>query len=209
MFLRLSFHLWYYFRPPWDKGISPPELLEFLAQHPPGRAIDLGCGSGTNVITLARHGWEVTGVDFAPRAIALARRKVRQASLQADLRVADVTRLEGIDGPFDLALDIGCFHGVTDRPAYLRQLQRILRPGGHWLLYGFFRPAEPTQFHGMDRLFALFQSRLPPGLEESDLENIQQSGLSLIWRKDGTDRRGRPSAWFLFRKNFTTKAHAD
>nr|BAL58283.1 methyltransferase type 11 [uncultured Chloroflexota bacterium] len=200
MLHRLSFHFWYYFRPPWDKGISPPELLEFIARHPPGRAIDLGCGSGTNVITLARHGWQVTGVDFAPRAIALARRKLRQASLQAELHVADVTRLEGVDGPFDLALDVGCFHGVLDRRAYLHQLQRILRPGAHWLLYGFFRPAGPAQFQGIDRLFALLQSRVPAGISSSDLEAIQQSGFTLLWRKDGSDRRGRPSAWFLFQK---------
>lgn len=199
--LRLSFHLWYYARPPWDKGISPPELLEFIATHPAGRAIDLGCGSGTNVITLARHGWQVTGVDFAPRAISLARRKLREAGLQADLRVGDVTRLDGIEGPFDLALDIGCFHGVTNRPAYLRQLKRILRPGGYWLLYAFFRPAEAARFEGKDRLFVALQSRTPPGLEESDLAYILQSGLHLCWRKDGHDRRGRPSAWFLFQKS--------
>jgi cyclopropane fatty-acyl-phospholipid synthase-like methyltransferase len=199
--LRLSFHLWYYFRPPWDKGQSPPELLEYLAQHPPARAIDLGCGSGTNVITLARHGWQVSGVDFAPRAIALARRKVRQAGLHADLYVADVTRLdERIPGAFDLALDIGCFHGVVDRPAYLRQLQRLLRPGGHWLLYAFFRSSAPESFQGWDRLFALLQSRTPPGLNESDLRHIEASGFRLLWRKDGHDRRGRPSAWFLFQK---------
>lgn len=198
--LRLSFHLWYYSRPPWDKGISPPELLEFLATHPPGRAIDLGCGTGTNVLTLVRHGWQVTGVDFAPRAITLARRKLQQAGLQADLRVADVTRLDGIEGPFDLALDIGCFHGVTDRLAYLRQLNRILRPGGYWLLYAFFRPAQAARFEGKDRLFAILQSRTPPGLEEKDLEHILQRGLRLLWRKDGQDRRGRPSAWFLFQK---------
>ncbi|MFO3797016.1 MAG: hypothetical protein ACK8QZ_06985 [Anaerolineales bacterium] len=122
--------------------------------------------------------------------------------------MADVTRLEGIEGPFDLALDIGCFHGVTDRLAYLRQLQRILRAGGNWLLYAFFRPAKPTEFHGIDRLFAHLQSRQPLGLEESDLDNIQKSGLSLIWRKDGSDRRGRPSAWFLFRKEPTAKDHS-
>ena len=32
---------------PWDTGVSPPELLDFLDRHPPGRALDLGCGTGT------------------------------------------------------------------------------------------------------------------------------------------------------------------
>ncbi len=182
---RLNFNLWYFAHPPWDSGISPPELLEYLATHPPARAIDLGCGSGTNVITLAQHGWQVSGVDFAPRAIHIARRKIEQAQVSAQLYVGDVTQLKGIDGPFDLALDMGCFHGVEDRAAYLRQLRRILAPGGDWLLYGFFKAAP----------------HLPgPGLVASDLDRIQAHGLRLLWRKDGLDKRERPSAWFLFQK---------
>ena len=97
---------------PWDSGISPPELLEFIAEHPPGRAIDLGCGTGTNVITLAQHGWQVSGVDFAPRAIKVARRKAKHVKIDADLRVGDVTKLRGVDGKFNLALDMGCFHNL-------------------------------------------------------------------------------------------------
>jgi len=64
---RINFNLWYFRRPPWDRGISPPELFDFISKHPAGRAIDLGCGTATNVITLAQNGWQVTGIDFAPR----------------------------------------------------------------------------------------------------------------------------------------------
>src|SRR3972149_2064567 len=98
----LSFTVWYFGRPPWDSGISPPELLEFIRSHPAGRAIDLGCGTGTNVLTLARAGWQVTGVDFVLRAIRIAKQKIKQAGVTADLRVGNVTKLHGINGPFDL-----------------------------------------------------------------------------------------------------------
>ena len=81
---------------PWDSGISPPELLEFITKYPPGRAIDLGCGTGTNVITLTEHGWQVSGVDFVPRAIKIARRKIKAAKIDADLHVGDVTKLRQI-----------------------------------------------------------------------------------------------------------------
>ncbi len=185
MFRRLNFSLWYFFHPPWDSGISPPELLDFIADHPAGRAIDLGCGTGTNVVTLARHGWQVTGVDFAPRAIQMARRKVAGAGLQVHLAVGDVTRLNGIAGPFDLALDLGCFHGVPNRPDYLAQLSRVLAPGGHWLMYGFFR--SDTRAPG-------------PGLTPDDIELVRSSGFRLLHRKDGVDKRDRPSAWFLFQR---------
>lgn len=181
---RLAFMFWYLGRPPWDSGISPPELSEFIDNHPPGRAIDMGCGTGTNAVTLARAGWQVTGVDFVPRAIGLARRKARAAGLNVHWMIGDVTRLQGINGPFDLALDLGCFHGIRDKAAYLTQLERVLAPGGSWLMYGFFKSS---------------QQQPGPGLTETDLK-LAGSRLSLLRRKDGFDVRGRPSAWFHYQK---------
>lgn len=187
MFRRLSFNLWYFRNPPWDSGISPPELLEFIQTHPAGKAIDLGCGTGTNVITLARAGWQVTGVDFAIPAIRMAKNKVNKTGAHANLLVGDVTKLTDITGPFDLALDLGCFHGLTqqERLNYLTQLQRILAPNGFWLLYAFLSPGTPRSGHG---------------LAEAEIDFIS-SQLILVSRCDGFDKRERPSAWFLFQKN--------
>jgi ubiquinone/menaquinone biosynthesis C-methylase UbiE len=181
---RLTFQLWYLGKPPWDSGISPPELHEFIAQHKPARAIDLGCGTGTNVIALANAGWQVTGIDFASRAIQIAKRKTRSAGVAARLMVGDVIKMEPGE-QFDLALDIGCFHGVEDRAAYLDQLTRLLAPNGYWLMYGFFKPDPHLS---------------GPGLVEADLDMISARGLILVSRKDGFDKKERPSAWFLFQK---------
>ncbi|MCJ7432890.1 MAG: class I SAM-dependent methyltransferase, partial [Anaerolineales bacterium] len=137
---RLNFNFRYLRKTPWDSGISPPELLEFISHHKAGRAIDLGCGTGTNVITLARAGWQVSGIDFASRAVQIAKRKSKDAGISAQFLLGDVTNFK-VDGQFDLALDMGCFHGVDNRAAYLDQLTRILAPGGTWLMYGFFKPA--------------------------------------------------------------------
>jgi len=187
LFRRLLFHYWYFRQPPWDTGVSPPELLEFIQEHEPGRAIDIGCGTGTNIITLVRAGWKVIGVDFAPRAIRLARQKINKAGVQAELLVRDATKMEGIDGPFDLAFDLGCFHGIpqSERTKYLEQLDRILAPNAYWLMYGFFKP-EALQ--------------AGPGLVEADIERISAQ-LTLLSRRDGfDDHRERSSAWFLFQK---------
>lgn len=196
LFRRLLFHYWYFGQPKWDTGVSPPELLDFIQKHGPGRAIDIGCGTGTNVITLARAGWQVTGVDFAPRAIQLAKRKVKDAGVRAELIVNDATKLKGISGPYDFALDIGCFHGIPKdgQTKYLKQLDRILAPHGFWLMYGFFKPStvHPGRF---DALSA------PPGLVEADM-NLFSSQLTLVSRRDGfDDKRERPSAWFLYQKH--------
>ena len=171
---------------PWDSGISPPELLEFIAKHPPRRAIDLGCGTGTNVITLAQHGWQISGVDFASRAIKIARRKAKLAKINADLRVGDVTKLRGINGKFDLALDMGCFHNLDDKKEdYLNRLEKILAPSGYWLLYA--------------RLLSVEHSDASHGLSAAEFETAANR-FNLISRRDSLDKRGRNATWALFQK---------
>jgi len=187
LFRRLSFNYLYFRQPPWDTGISPPELLEFIQTHQPGRAIDIGCGTGTNVITLAKAGWKVIGVDFASRAIQIAKQKVNRAGVQAELFVKDATKLEGIHGPFDLAFDLGCFHTIlpSGKTKYLEQLYRILAPHGFWLMYGFLKSDTSQARHG---------------LAEEDIRLIS-SQLSLLSRREGFDNKGKgPSTWFLFQK---------
>jgi ubiquinone/menaquinone biosynthesis C-methylase UbiE len=183
---RFLFHYWYFGQPPWDTGVSPSELLDFIQNHKPGRAIDIGCGTGTNVITLAHAGWEVTGVDFAPRAIKLARQKADKAGIQAEFLMRDATKLGGIHGTFDFALDLGCFHGIPSdgRKKYLEGLDRILVQGGFWLMYGFLN---------------LDTRQTSPGLSQADVDMIS-SRLTLNSRQNGYDKRERSSAWFLFQK---------
>ena len=185
MFRRLIFNLWYFRKPPWDSGISPPELFEFIDAHPAGRAIDLGCGTGTNVITLAKAGWQVTGVDFAPKAIRIAKQRLRDETLRTDLRVGDVTKLADGSDQYDLALDIGCFHSLTQqgRQDYLTQLDRILASNGFWLVYSF-----------------LNSNSVPsgPGLAEAEIDGIS-SRLNLLSRQNGFEKGERPSAWFLYK----------
>lgn len=185
-FRRIIYNSWYYRHPPWDSGTSPPELMEFLNNHNSGRALDLGCGTGTNVVTLAKQGWQVTGVDFAPRAISIARSKVNSARVIAELLVADVTHLKGITGPFDFILDLGCFHGlpVNEKSLYLDQMNRVCVSGGFWLLYGFIKSSNTGS---------------APGLVSEDITKILDQ-FELISRKDGVDRRDRPSVYFLLCK---------
>lgn len=164
--------------------MSPPELLAFLESHPPGRALDLGCGTGTNAITLARHGWQVTGVDFAWKAIAQARWKARQAGVQVEFKVADVLHLSGITEKSDLILDIGCFHSLdaSGKKTYVKNLGELIRPGGYFLMYAFLGQSGGSV----------------SGLSEADLALFNRR-FRLVDRRDGTERGMRPSAWFTFK----------
>ncbi len=186
MLRRLLFNLRYLRRPRWDSGLVPPELLAWIGQIPAGRALDLGCGTGTSSLALARAGWEVIGVDFAALALHKARRKAKRAGLRLKFLQADVTRLPDFGHPFDLVLDIGCFHGLTaeGKAAYLSQLQRLLAPSGYWFLYTFLCP-DSAAHSG-------------PGTCPADLELIH-SRLNLLSRQDGFDGN-RPSAYFIFQR---------
>lgn len=124
---------------PWDTGIVPPEIAALVDSLPGGRALDLGCGTGTSALYLAARGWQVTGVDFVPQAIRQARRRAWREHLNVDFYVADVTRLGFLTGPFDVAYDVGCFHSLErgQRAAYVRELARLLRPEAPFALYAF------------------------------------------------------------------------
>jgi len=186
MLRKLFFSLAYYQKPVWDTGISPPELLSFIATHTPGRALDAGCGTGTNVITLAKSGWQVTGVDFAPRAIQIAKKKAKQNRVEVDIRQDDVTRLDSLSDRFDLILDIGCFHSLSlkDHSKYIANIDRLLSSNGTYLVYLFFK----------DRI-----GDLGPGVTEGEIIQLLQV-LKQIQRVDSTERGIRPSAWISFQK---------
>jgi SAM-dependent methyltransferase len=186
IFRKFFFLWWYYRKPPWDTYQTPPELYQFISQNPPGRALDLGCGTGTNVITLAQHGWQATGVDFIPKPIRLARRRAARAGLKTQFHVADVTRLDGFHEPYDLILDIGCYQSLDEQgmARYRNNINRLLAPGGSFLIYLFFR--SPDSLAGS-------------GATEGDLTPFLDF-MELVERQDGTERGIRPSAWLTYRK---------
>ena len=145
----LNFKLMYFLGiHPWDRGDIEPasrlgDLVSGLALTPGSRALDLGCGMGPNSLYLARSGFRVTGVDSVWRALRVARERARRASLDIDFVRGDVTRLEkcGVEGPFGLLLDVGCFHAMSDRERnrYGRSLADVAAPGAGLLVMAFGR----------------------------------------------------------------------
>lgn len=184
---KILFSYWYFREPPWETGQTPPEVQEFIDKNQPGKALDLGCGTGTNAITLAKNGWQVIGIDFVGKAIRDARQKARQAMVEVDFRVADVTRLSGIDEMFDFILDVGCYHNLNPKEmeAYRLNVDRLLEHGGTYMLYAFCNNRS---------------SNSGSGVVASDLDAFSPP-LTLISRSDGCDSGSRPSTWLTFQKD--------
>ncbi|MBF0614366.1 MAG: class I SAM-dependent methyltransferase [Magnetococcales bacterium] len=103
-----------------------------------GRFLDVGTGPGTQAAWLAEQGFEVTGSDLAPAAIAAAREFCQQRGLSVTLIVDDILNTT-LHPPFDWIFDRGCFHVLPPerRADYVRTIHHLLHPHGLLLLKCF------------------------------------------------------------------------
>jgi SAM-dependent methyltransferase len=124
--------------PPWDTGRPSTQLRLCLESEAvkPCRALDLGCGTGTNVIFLAQQGFNATGVDLSGVAIQRAREKARAANANTSFVCASVLALPDLGGPFEFVFDSGCFHTLAkdQRSVFVGQVLGVTRPGSVFLL---------------------------------------------------------------------------
>lgn len=178
---------------PWDDTLPPPEVQAQTAVLPPGRALDLGCGYGRTAIYLAQRGWQVDGVDFVPQAIEGANWRAQAANVasSAKFHVGSVADLDFLPGPYDLAVDVGCMHSLSEPMllAYRDGLLRLLRPGALYLLFTHLRDetVEEEPYRWINELFLreLFSDFT---LEKSEL------GVTVV-----QENRWR-SGWFWYRR---------
>ena len=176
-------------RTPWDTQITPPEVVELFEGGglPVGRALDLGCGTGTNCVYLAHRGWQVVGVDFSTVAIWQARLRARRAGVDCRFYRADVTDLSFLKGSFDFVLDIGCLHSVPSKrwERYAAGVTRLVRPGGLYMLYAFVsRPDRPG----------------PLGVLPEEVRELFRPAFVVERQEGGDDPNGPSSAWYWLRR---------
>lgn len=131
-----------YFRPTWETNVYKKASLAPLVESGrirPGRAIDLGCGSGENVVYLAQMGFDVVGVDYAEAGIEKARARAEEAGAQAEFVVDDLTDLRHVSGTFDFLLDFGTLDDLNlhQRDLYFQNVLPLTHSGSHFLLWGF------------------------------------------------------------------------
>jgi SAM-dependent methyltransferase len=117
---------------PWVIGEPQPAIVTLeRSEWIRGRVLDSGCGTGEHTIHLARHGYDVLGIDLSEHAIEQARANAIQRGVTARFEVADALQLERHQA-YDTVVDSALFHifEPADRARYVRSLHRACRPDG-------------------------------------------------------------------------------
>jgi ubiquinone/menaquinone biosynthesis C-methylase UbiE len=92
--------------------------------------LEVGCGLGTDGAQFAKAGAIYTGIDLTDAAVDLARQRFELFQLPGTFRVADAERLDFPDNSFDIVYSHGVLHHTPDTAAAVREVHRVLRPGG-------------------------------------------------------------------------------
>jgi SAM-dependent methyltransferase len=175
---RLAYELLYRRRPTWDIG-PRAELVELVNSGrltpdtlPPGRAVDLGCGTGANALFLAEHGFDVVGIDFSPTALRKARDEAAKSAMgdRARFVLGDLTgeAISGAEGPFDLLVSYGTLEDfwASKRPAVSDTVKRLSHSGSVFVCWCFYAARKDLPWLSLSRPSRMFPLTLLRGEEE-------------------------------------------
>jgi SAM-dependent methyltransferase len=192
---------------PWERrdvAESWRPLLDGARAPVPGRALDVGCGSGRDAVYLAKRGWQVTAVDSVEKALASARQRAVEEGVEVQWVTGDVAELGrlGLQPGYDLLYDFGCIHGLSDaaRQGAAVGLTQLAAPGAMLLI---------TAFKAGRRI------ALPRGMNHQDVVALLGDGWELEEsRSVVTDdmpaflRRANPTVYSLTRRTQAASAGA-
>lgn len=105
-------------------------LFPYAAYGPGSRVLEIGCGLGTMAMNWARNGVDMTAVDLNPTSISQTRRRFELLGLKGRIEPMDGRRLELPDGHFDYVYSWGVLHHSPDLAQSLREMMRVVKPGG-------------------------------------------------------------------------------
>jgi SAM-dependent methyltransferase len=149
---------------PWERrdlDQTWSRVLEALGNPEPGRALDVGCGTGRDAVYLASRGWRVTGVDFAEGALTKARQRAAAEGADVQWVRGDVGQLSqlGLEPGYNLVYDFGCIQGLSDagRRGAAGGVGQLSAPGASLVVLAFMAGR---------RFF------LPAGLDEADVVDL-------------------------------------
>lgn len=130
-------------------------ILEGQGAPVPGRALDVGCGSGRDAVYLAKRGWRVTAVDNVDKALAGAKERAADEGVEVQWVRGDVAELDrlGLEPGYDLLYDVGCIHGLSDsaRREVAAGLTQLAAPEATLLIGAFKANRNPLLPRGMNK----------------------------------------------------------
>lgn len=162
---------------PWERR-NVAELWRPLFEGPlalePGRALDIGCGSGRDAVHLAGRGWQVTAVDFVDKALARARQRAAEESVEVQWVQGDVGELGrlALEPGYSLVYDFGCIQGLPDsaRRGAAAGLTELAAPGARLLFLAFKAGRRIVLPRGMNREHVV--AMLGDGWELEDARSV-------------------------------------
>ena len=142
---------------PWERrevAESWRPMLDGPETPVPGRALDVGCGSGRDAVYLAKRGWRVTAVDLVEKALATAERRAAEEGVEVEWVRGDVAELGrlGLEPGYNLLYDFGCIQGLPDsaRMGATAGLTALAAPGATLLMLAFKAARRMVLPRGMD-----------------------------------------------------------
>jgi len=142
------------------------------------RMLEIGVGTGKNM-PFWPTGSRMTAIDLTPGMLEFAHRRAKELGLNADIRLGDAQALDFAEASFDCAVATFVFCSVPDPALGLRELKRVVRPGGQVLLLEHVRSANSILGAVMDAVNPLVVRMMGANVNRRTVENVQASGLSV------------------------------
>ncbi|MBN2046263.1 MAG: class I SAM-dependent methyltransferase [Anaerolineaceae bacterium] len=143
------------------------------------RILEVGVGTGKN-FPYHPQGKHITAIDLTPGMLEQARRRASEMAIEIDLRPGDAQALDFPDDHFDTAVATFVFCSVPDPVQGLRELNRVVRPGGKILLLDHVRSARPLLGALMDLLNPLVHALMGAEINRRTVENARKAGLEIL-----------------------------
>lgn len=178
---------------------APIEWLRFSAWRPRlrnriagQRALEVGVGTGKN-LPYYPDNVKITAIDFSPRMLERARRKVSNLGKTVELREMNIQGLAFPDNYFDTVFATFVFCSVPNPVDGLRELKRVCKPGGRLLLMEHMRPGNPILGFLFDLLNPIIVRIFGANINRRTMINIQKAG----WKILDKERLSSDIVWWI------------